>query len=153
MFKKSSMIFSLVALCILALSVQSYAGNKEKAVEYVSKAVAYLKANGEAAFVDAINNKNMFHDGEWYVWAVKTDFKEKTVTIAHITKPAVNTMSHNTKDAKGKLFIQEIVKDASTKNKGFIEYQWTHPQTKKVTPKVTYYERVGDIIVMSGYYK
>ncbi len=153
MVRKGSFIVTAVALCVLALSVQSYAGDKEKAVEYVSKATAYLKANGEAAFIDAINNKGMFHDGEWYVWAVKTDFKDKTVTIAHITKPAVNAMSHNVKDAKGKLFVQEIVREAAKKNKGFTEYQWTHPKTKKVTPKVTYFEKVGDIIVMSGYYK
>jgi len=151
---KNKRIFSLATICILLLSIQAFAGDKEKAVSYVNKAVTYLKANGEAAFIDAINNKGMFHDGEWYVWAIKTNYNDNALTVAHISKAAIsNQNSYMVKDAKGKLFIQEIVKMAKDKGKGFTEYQWTHPVTKKVTPKITYLEKVGDIIVMCGYYK
>lgn len=58
------------------------------------------------------------------------------------------------KDASGKAFVKEMVEVAKTKGSGWVEYQWTHPQTKKVQPKVTYLQKMdGDYYVGCGMYK
>ncbi len=143
----------LILNALLFSSILASAGDREKSVELLEKGSAFLKTNGEAAFIDAINNRGMFHEGDIYVWAIRSDFKKNVVTIAHISKILVGRDAYDVKDAKGFYFIREIVKKAGKKNRGEFDYSWVHPLTKKVARKKTYFERVGNIIVLCGYYK
>ena len=40
-----------------------------------------------------------------------------------------------------------------TKDKGWQDFKFTNPLSKKIEDKTAYIEKVGDIIVMSGAYK
>jgi signal transduction histidine kinase len=44
----------------------------------------------------------------------------------------------NLKDASGKELIKEFTELSKSKGKGWVDYEWGHPQTKKVEPKSTY---------------
>jgi hypothetical protein len=45
------------------------------------------------------------------------------------------------------------MKWAKAKNKGIMDYKRTNPQTKKIEQKSTFFERIGDVIIICGYYK
>jgi len=36
------------------------------------------------------------------------------------------------KDAEGKLFVQKMIEVAKKEGKGWVDYQWTNPVTKKL---------------------
>ena len=56
-------------------------------------------------------------------------------------------------DAAGKKFIKAIIDDTKVNNRGTMDYKWMNPQTKKIEQKSTFFERIGDVIIICGYYK
>jgi cytochrome c len=57
------------------------------------------------------------------------------------------------KDADGKSFVKERIDIAKTKGKGWQDYKFTNPSTKKIEQKTAYIERVDDLIFGCGSYK
>jgi len=57
------------------------------------------------------------------------------------------------KDPDGKLYVKERVDIAKSKGKGWQDYKFMNPATKKVEQKTSFVERVGDVIVCAGAYK
>jgi cytochrome c len=57
------------------------------------------------------------------------------------------------KDADGKFFMKEIIKTAAEKGKGWVDYKWMNPVTKKVVDKTTYVEKVDGYVFGCGVYK
>jgi len=57
------------------------------------------------------------------------------------------------KDPDGRLFVKERIEAARKDGKGWQEYKFMNPATKKVELKVVYFEQAGDLIVVSGAYK
>ena len=56
--------------------------------------------------------------------------------------------------SKGKYFIREFSSVAKTKGKGWIDYNWSNPTTKKIEPKSTYILKVSDDrLIGCGIYK
>lgn len=49
----------------------------------------------------------------------------------------------NLKDQSGKEFIKEFVAVANGNGEGWVDYDWAHPQTKKVEGKSTLFKRVA----------
>jgi len=49
--------------------------------------------------------------------------------------------------------VQKILEGAAKSGKGSVDYSWADPKTKKVEKKSSYYEKVGDVIAVSGFYK
>ncbi|WP_374710541.1 cache domain-containing protein [Massilia pseudoviolaceinigra] len=49
--------------------------------------------------------------------------------------------------------VKDFIKLAKTKGKGWIDYSWPNPVTKKVDKKSTYLEKSGDVLIASGIYK
>jgi hypothetical protein len=49
--------------------------------------------------------------------------------------------------------VKERVEIAKRNGKGWQEYKFQNPLTKRVEQKVAYFERVGDVIVLCGAYK
>lgn len=148
-----SLVFSLLLTSVLFVA-SSWAGQKEDAVALVERGIAFYKQNGEAKTMDAITNKGLLRKGNLYLWVIRTDFKKKAIVIAHaINKTIPDKEWYNVKDPDKKYFIWEICKKAEKDGKGWVEYRWAHPQLKKATPKVTYLQRVNNLIFLCGYYK
>jgi cytochrome c len=148
-----NLISALMIASIFFIS-PAFAGKKEDAVSLVQKGIAFYKKNGEAKTMSAINDKHMFQKGDLYLWVIRSDSKNKAMVVAHGTNKTIPGKEwYNVKDPDGKYFIHEICDIAKTKGNGWVEYRWAHPKLKKAKPKVTYLERVNDLIFMCGYYK
>lgn len=91
------------------------------------------------------------YDESNYFWINDTD----TVVLAHPFAPQlIGKNSENLKDANGKKFVIELVKEAIDNGEGFVEYYWPKPEQDEPAEKISYvkyYEPWG-WIVGSGVY-
>ena len=127
----------------LAIS-DTYAAGQADAQALVGKGAAFYKANGkDKAFAEFSNPKGQFTKGDLYIFVIDT----KGITMAHggNAKLVGKDMSE-LKDADGKFFMKEIIKTATDKGKGWVDYKWTNPVTKKVEDKTTYVEKVDGYV-------
>ncbi|MHB8880648.1 MAG: cache domain-containing protein [Thermodesulfovibrionales bacterium] len=126
-------------------------GTAKEAETLVKKAVSYIKANGKAkAFAEFGNKKGQFVDRDLYVFVY--DLNGKCVAHGQNPKMVGNDLI-NMKDPDGRLFVKERVEIAKTKGKGWHNYKFTDPLTKKIEEKSAYVEKYEDLIVGSGIYK
>ena len=146
-------LWVMVACCfLLGLAVSNtYAASQAEAKALIEKGVAFYKANGkDKAFAEFSNPKGQFTKGDLYIFVIDT----KGMTMAHggNAKLVGKDMSE-LKDADGKFFMKEIIKTANEKGKGWVDYKWTNPVTKKVDDKTTYVEKVDGYVFGCGIYK
>ena len=127
-------------------------GTADDAVAMVKKGVEFLKANGREKFLAEVNDsgKGKFIDGEMYlsVWDMHAKVLAHGTNARLIGKDIIDL-----KDADGKYFMKEIVTKASGTSTGWVDYKWVNPVSKEIEAKRAYFERVGDMIISSGYYK
>jgi signal transduction histidine kinase len=127
-------------------------GTAEEAKALVKKAVAYIKEVGkEKANTEFSNPKGKFVYKDLYIYAGDG----LGVVLAHpITPVMVGKNMGELKDADGKYFIRELIEKDTKYRTGTIDYRWSHPKTKKVERKQTYFEVVEKgYVVYCGYYK
>jgi signal transduction histidine kinase len=140
----------LPALC-LGLSAQDAAPAEVEAL--VREAIAYAKANGkEAAFKEITKVGGRFHKygGELYVFVYDLDGK----VLAHgqgAAKVGVNQMK--AKDPDGVAFVEERVRLAKAKGRGWHDYKYLNPKTGQKEPKTSYIEVWEGLIFGAGIYK
>lgn len=109
---------------------------------FVEKAVAYAKANGKQAALQAFTQPGgEFHDGDLYIYAY--DFNG--TVIAHGGDPnLVGQNLINMKDPNGVPVIQELVALAK-QGSGWLEYMWANPvDGNAVEPKLGFVMKVDD---------
>ena len=111
-------------------------GTKEEAVAMVEAAVAHVKKVGaDKAYADFTADKAAWTKKDLYVFAFDMEGK----TLAHGGNGAlVGKSLANLKDASGKATVIEMGQLAKTKGSGWVDYQWAHPETKKVEMKSSY---------------
>ncbi len=146
-----------VCLAVFLLAAWSAAFAQEKvtqddAKQMVVKAIAYLKENGkDKAFQEFNNPAGKFAKGELYIFAQQFD----GVMLSHGANAKLIGQNHiQLKDANGKLFVNDMVAAAKA-GSGWVDYSWTHPQTKKVQGKTAFIQRVegADYYLGCGIYK
>ncbi|MGO9139168.1 MAG: cache domain-containing protein [Syntrophales bacterium] len=147
---------SIVVIVFLFMASFIFAadrGTPKEAQAMVKKAVAFLKESGkDKAFAEFSNPKGKFVNKDLYIWVL--DAKKNGLVYVHEANPKlVGQEMIDLKDADGKPFIKEIVSGAASKGSGWVDYKWTHPVSKKVEAKTTYFEKVGDFIILCGAYK
>ncbi len=140
----------LFTLCVG--SSQSYAadvGSKDEAVKMVAQVQADY-AKDAAGTLKAINEKK-YADRDLYPFV----FSLKGVTVAHGANAAlVGKDLIDMKDDDGKMLIQGMIDIAkSASGKGWIDYQWPNPISKKIEGKTSYIEKMGDNFVGVGVYR
>ena len=126
-------------------------GTAAEAEALVKKAIQLIKTEGkEKAFVEINNPKGKFVDRDLYIFVYDITGK----CVAHGFNPKmIGKDLIEMKDSDGKYFVKERVEIAKTKGKGWQDYKFTDPITKKIEPKSAYVERVEDLIVGCGVYK
>lgn len=147
-------LISLAALLFLLTAVKPLYAIDATAVEakaMAEKAAAFLQTQGPEKAVEQFErSQGPFRKKELYVFV----FNSKGDMVAHGASPkTVGKISIDWKDPEGKAFAKEIVDGAKAKGRGWVDYKWTNPTTKKVAPKSTYYIKVGEFIVCCGAYK
>ena len=124
---------------------------RDRAVEMVKRAVAHIHAKGmQQACADFNDPRGQFIDGDCYIWA--GDFKG--IVAANASNPESRGQDHyQLKAADGKKFIQEIIRTAQAKGKGWCDYLWKNPRSGRTEVKSTYFEAVDGLFIACGIYK
>jgi cytochrome c len=148
----------LVIICAMVLISQflpldAFAGGTAaEAQALIDKAVQYYKENGKEKAIASINDPNGgFVRGDLYIFMLNYGGD----TLAHGANPKlVGKNMNDLKDAGGKLFIQEFAKTVKSGG-GWVDYQWTNPETKKVHDKSTFVKGIDgtDLYLGCGIYK
>ena len=141
------------ALIGLTLGTAAFAaadyGVAKDAEVMVQKAVKHFAAVGkDKAFADF--STPAWVDRDLYI--VVLDFGGHVV--AHGTNPKlIGKDMSAARDPDGVAFTTLMVDSAKVKGKGWTDYKFTDPVSKKVLPKASYCEKQGDYAVCAGIYK
>jgi len=139
-------VFRIVtaALCALGFAVGAVQaqefGSRDEAKAMVDAAVEHVKKVGpEKAFKDFTDKENKtWHKKDLYVFA----YDMKGVNVAHgANDKLIGKDLIELKDPEGKLLIKEL-RDTAAKGGGWVEYEWPHPQTKKIESKISYSKKM-----------
>jgi cytochrome c len=149
--KKAIGMFMVLSLLLVSASFAADKGSTAEAEALVKKAVAFIKANGkDKAFAEFGNPKGQFTDRDLYIFVY--DMTGKCVAHGQNAKMVGKDLSDLT-DADNKPFVKERIEIAKSKGKGWQNYKFSNPKTKKVEDKVAYIEKYEYVIVGSGAYK
>lgn len=143
-----SMLFAASALsAVPALAADAAAA----AVAMVEKGAAYVQKNGKDALIKEVNDKNPeFVNDATYLTVRALDGTQ----LAHPTNPKlVGKNMVVLPDADGKLFRKDIIEQAKSKGKGWVDYRYNNPANGQIEKKSTYFLKQGDIILEAGIYK
>jgi len=148
--KRISMAIT-TSLLVLICSGFAFASPKESAVALVKKGVTHVKEVGKEKALADFNDKNgKFVNGELYVFAYSLD----GTIIAHpMNAKLIGRNMYEVTDADGKFFTKDFIAAVKGPGKGWIDYRWTNPVSKKIEAKSSYVEKAGDILVGCGIYK
>jgi cytochrome c len=127
-------------------------GNKEEAKALCEAAAAHLKKVGfEQATKDFRADKAKWMPKDLYPFVMDS----AGVMRFHISDKMVDKNVLGLKDASGKEFSKEILSVAKSKGTGWVDYEWSHPVTKKVEDKSSYVQSVTgtDYVVGVGVYR
>ena len=144
---------ALLCLPALCLPLAAQEATPAEAEALVKEAIAFAKAHGkEAAFKEITHATGRFqrHGGELYVFVYDMDGK----VLAHgqgASKVGVNQI--RAKDPDGVEYIQDRVRIAKTKGKGWHDYKYLNPKTGQKEPKTSYIEVWDNLIFGAGIYK
>jgi len=143
----------MIVVCLVVTSTAFAAdfGTPAEAEALVKKAIIFIKTNGkDKAFAEFTNKYGQFVDRDLYIFV----YDMSGMCLAHGQNPKMigKDLSDLT-DASGKAFIKERIELAKTKGKGWQNYKFSEPTTKKIENKTAYIEKYEDLIVGSGAYK
>ena len=148
--RKLAALAAAALLLPAAATAVEYATTKDAEL-MVHQAVAFLKKEGkEKAFAEFNDPKGRFTYRDLYIMVYDLDGR----CVSHgakVERIGKNFMEE--KDVDGKQFVKERVRIAREHGKGWQEYKFQNPLTKRIEQKVVYFERVGDVIVACGAYK
>ncbi len=148
----------LVGLSLLAfiagtaqVSLAAGVASPQEAEAMVKKAVADIKSMGlEKVIAEASNPKGKYVDRDLYINIYDMQGK----CLAHgANQKMIGKDFIAMRDTDGRPYIQERIELIQAKGKGWQNFKFTNPLTKKIEQKTFYVERVGDVIVGCGAYK
>jgi len=143
---------AFASLLFFALGLSSaLAAPKDDAVALVTKAVALVKEAGKDKALASFNDpKGPFVKGDLYVFA----YTLQGVILAHpMNAKLIGKDMTEVKDSDGKLFTKDFIATVNGPGKGWVDYNWTNPTSKKIEAKSSYVAKAGDIFVGCGIYK
>jgi cytochrome c len=151
---RRALALSLLGFIFLGNSAHSLASEratKEEAVAMVKKAVAFYKANGrEKSLVAFSDQQGQFKDRELFLIVLDP----KGVAVAHTAlKKMIGANIMELKDVNGVMIIKSFFKAVEKNGAGWSEeYIFINPATQKMEPKLTYVEKVDDLLIACGYH-
>ena len=147
----------LVMLFGFTLTAAAFAeerATREECVAMCKAAAKLLLENKAAGIAEIANPKGKFVWKDSYVFLMDMDGK----MLAHPFKPELTRQGSLLKltdenRTHPKLLFVEFVYVAKKNGEGWVEYKWYHPVSKQWLPKVAYFEKVDDLIIVSAIYK
>jgi len=151
-FARLSAAFAFVAFIHTAVVAEDH-GTRQEAQAMVDRAVEHAKKVGaEQAFKDFTTDKAQWAYKDLYVFATGMN----GVMLANgANERLVGKNLMEMKDQNGKLFVKEYLTSAQAKGFAWTDYDWTHPQTKKVDAKTSFVRKMDnyDAVVGVGIYR
>lgn len=146
------LLASLLLSPLTATAEDAARATTKDAESLVHKAVAYVAKVGQEKALAAFNDPGgPFTYLDLYVLALD---REGNVLAHGRNQKFVGKNDTNTKDAAGNYhFARRMREIGNDPGKGWLEYKFENPQSKKVETKVAYIERTGDLIIACGAYK
>ena len=126
-------------------------GTADEAQALVEKAMNCIAAEGkDKAFAEFSNSAGAFVDRDLYIFVVDLN----GITLAHGgNAQLVGRDMSRLRDADGVYFIQNFIEMAKEQGRGWVDYKWVNPTTKKIEHKSTYIQRRDDYFLGCGIYK
>lgn len=127
---------AVLGLGLVSTSLAQERGTKDEAVAMTNAAAEHVKKVGpDQAFKDFSEDKATWTKKDLYVMAYNHD----GTCMAHgANGKLVGKNLINLKDANGKEIIKAFTVVSTSKGSGWVDYEWAHPQSKKVESKSTY---------------
>jgi signal transduction histidine kinase len=99
---------------------------------------------------ESLTNSITFVDRDLYIFAYDLSGK----CVAHgANQKMIGIDLIGMKDPDGKEYVKERVEIAKMKGKGWQDYKFPNPVTKKIESKSAYIEKADDVIIGCGAYK
>lgn len=121
----------------------------KRAKELLDRAVAYYEEKKDRALA-AFNRQGEFIQGDLYVYAINST--GVMLASGGSSSALIDRIVLGLSDVDGKLLFKEMLDVARSKGSGSVEYRWLNRVDRKVERKVTYFKKVGDVIIAVGYY-
>ena len=121
----------------------------KRAKELLDRAVAHYEEKKDKALA-AFNRQGEFIQGDLYVYAINTT--GVMLASGGSSSALIDRIVLGLSDMDGKLIFKEMLEIAQSKGSGTLEYRWLNRVDHKVERKVTYFKKVGDVIIAVGYY-
>jgi len=124
---------------------------RERAIALVRRGIKHLAVHGpEKAFADFSDARGRFIENTLYL----TVLDMNCVVRANGVNPAiVGRDDSEMTDSDGKKFAAEFVQVALTRGRGWVDYKYANPETRRIEAKSTYVERAGDYVLACGLYR
>ncbi len=139
------------ALALPALAQER--GTRDEAKNLNDAAVAHIKKVGlDQAVKDFATDKAKWMPKDLYPFVQEFS----GVMRFHLNDKMIGKNFIDVKDASGKEFAKEMTGVAkSAKATGWVDYEWSHPVTKKIEDKTSYIQRVpgAEMFVGVGIYR
>ncbi|MDD5169707.1 MAG: cache domain-containing protein [Syntrophales bacterium] len=138
---------------LLSVTTFAYAaeyGTPAEAEKMVKKAVAFYKANGqEKAFAAISNPQGQFINKDLYVFVYDMNGK----CVAHgFNKALIGKDLITMRDSNGVFYVKERIELVKAKGKGWQDYKFANPMSKKIESKRAYIEKADNYIFGCGAY-
>ncbi len=142
-------LIAVLAVAFFALGVApATAGTPEEAKVLAIKAAKLVAAEGEAAFPKLGDPAGGYVEGDLFV----TVIDRKGVVRASAMSKLVGLNMWEATDPDG-IKINQVAWQAVENTDGaWSTYKFTNPATKKIEPKKSWVQKVGDYIVVCGAY-
>jgi hypothetical protein len=145
----SSIAAAALALASFCASAASEYGTLDEAKALVKKAAAYVDKNGrEKSFDEFSKSPGPFVDRDLYVVV----YDMQGLALAHPNPKWRGKNMMEIRDQSGRSWVKERTDLAQKQSSGLQDTEIFNPVTKKVEPKKVYWERHGDLIIISGAY-
>ena len=115
----------------------------------LDRAEQHLLQQGDQAMA-SFSRAGDFVDGELYVYVIDTQGNFLASGGSSTTLIGRNVIDLT--DSEGRHFIREILDAAKVKPSGRVEYRWNNPIRARNEPKIATYRKVGERILVVGYY-
>jgi cytochrome c len=150
-FSSTCVAAAFAVVTLAALPGVSIAATAEQAKAFSERASAHIKQVGEKkAFADFTRPDGGFVDGELYVFC----YDRKGTNMAHGGNRAlVGRNLLHIKDPDGVEPNALIVKMGFEHERGWVDFKWPNPVTKRIEDKSAYVIRTNDVTCGVGYYK
>ncbi len=138
----SKFLTVLLAVGFVATASAQDNGTREEAKAMVDAAVEHVKKVGpDAAFKDFSDKSNKtWQKKDLYVFA----YNMEGVNVGHgANDKLIGKNLIELKDPNGKPLIKEL-RDTAAKGGGWVDYEWPHPQTKKIESKTSYVRKLAN---------